>query len=282
MNFINRLRLKDLKKIVALKDATGSCLAIDSVYIDSTFFKKIYKFFPAQHESTDIVCTLIEKWLQQSPSHKVSLRTCARYGYESLFKCIYDRFRLPIHVNHSELLRYQYFPELDDCFTSDGATSRIHACFSTTNRTSLQLCCDPNHDTKKIRVIRPTAMIWTKLQKHQDIYKKLNKQTVRVCYSNHASYTEVRDLLLYLKPKSIELNVIPTCTAAKADMKLEIQNILAAYQTVKVQDSNNELATLNSKISFSNILKRPRPIQPLLNSNISDEDDDMILTKILK
>lgn len=214
----------------------------------------------------------------------MSLRTCARYGYESLFKCIYDRFRLPIHVNDSELVKYQYVPELDDCFTTDGASSRIHACFSTIKRNSLQLCCDPNHDTKKILVIRPTAMIWTKWRPDQAIHAgELDEQFVRVCYSNHASYTEVRDLLLYLRPKSIELNVVPTCTADKAEMNLEIKNILAEYQTVKVEDSNNELATLNSQISFRNIFKRKRP--PILASSgcsLSDEDDDMMLTKPLK
>lgn len=232
-----------------------------------------------QHESTAIVCNLIEKWLQRSSSHKVSLRTCARYGYESLFKCIYDRFRLPIHVNNSELIKYQYVPELDDCFTGNGAASRIHACFSTTNKKSLQLCCDPNHDTKKILLIRPSAMIWTNWKPNEAIYKgELDEQSVHVCYSNHASYTEIRDLLLYLKPKSIELNVMPKCTAARAEMNLEINNILAEYQTVKIENSNTELIALNSQISFSNIFNRQRPIKPLLASSISDEDDDMMLT----
>lgn len=127
-------------------------------------------------------------------------------------------------------------------------------------------------------------MIWTKWQPNQAIFEgELDKQIVRVCYSNHASYTEVRDLLLYLRPKSIELNVVPTCTAAKAEMNKEIKDILAEYQTVRFDDSaNNELATLNSQISFSNIFKRQRTIQPVFASSgcsISDEDDDIMLTK---
>lgn len=214
----------------------GSIVRLDTIYIDSTFFHKSYRHFPDQHESAAAIGDLIEAWLRRSADHVISLRTCARYGYEFLFKAIAERFGQPIHVNVSELEKYQHFPELDGCFTATAAVStthsRIHACFSPSVKNSMvQLCCDPAYETKFVRVIRPTAMAWTNWQRWQAIDDGGgdgggNGQFIRACYSNHASYTEVKDLLLHLKPGRVELNVVPGTSTARKQMMDDLDEVM--------------------------------------------------------
>lgn len=212
------------------RNAAAVCL--DTIYIDSTFFKKSYLNFPDQRESSTAICDHIGKWLQRSSEHVVALRTCARYGYEYLFKTIAERFGASIHVNASELQKYKYFPELDGCFTASATNSRIHACFSSSiKNNSPNLSCNCELDTKLILVIRPTAMLWTNWQRWQAIHSSSsdNEQFIRVCYSNHASYTEVKDLLDYLRPKHVELNVLPNSAVDRKQMMADLDEVMSGF-----------------------------------------------------
>lgn len=207
---IFRLRLKDVQKISALKDvSSSSAIYTDAIYIDSTFFSKSYPYFPTQFESTNKICELIDEWLAKGRDYKILLKTPARYGYEYLFLTIFKRFGQKIHVNETIFNNYQYIPELDNCFTTKGDCCNIHACYSSINKqTRNLLCCQPKYNTAMVRIIKISAMAWINLQAHDDICRKDSENFIRVCYSNHPSYNELKDFLMYLHPKKVELNVI--------------------------------------------------------------------------
>ena len=78
------------------------------------------------------------------------------------------------------------------------------------NKNELPCGYTPVMGELKKMVILPSTMWFTKklCLTSQDIVE-LNRGTYRVCYSFHSSYTEVRDLVTYLKPKRIRPNVKP-------------------------------------------------------------------------
>ena len=62
-----------------------------------------------------------------------------------------------------------------------------------------------------VRSIRPSTMFFT--MGHSDVQPDslhvAGRHLHRVCYSFHSSYSEVRDIVMYLKPKRIVPNVKP-------------------------------------------------------------------------
>ena len=237
--YFNRFQLNTLQKISAFKEPQSESLVkINTIYIDSTFFCKSYLQFPTQFESSNLICDLIAEWLAKGLKYKISLRTAARYGYEFLFQQISERFKIKVHVNAEELEKYHYFPELDNCFTSESNASRIHACFSVMHKNSPLLCCDPDYDPKYICVIKPTAMFWQQWQTSEKFYSKIHDRLYRVCYSNHASYREIQQLVNYLKPDKCEFNVLPSDNDRKIKFMENMNEIIAQY-------SNDIVSTVN-------------------------------------
>lgn len=217
-----------MQKMKLLKNLIGS---LDTVYIDSTFFSSMYENFPEQIRSAKTICGIIKEWLNNNPRHIISLKMPARYGYEILFIEIAALMKTKIHILDDEMKNYKYIPELDNIFTTISQKSRIHACFDYFNKNGKHLTCDPTFDPALIRVIKPTAMIWREWQESMEIVKKEPNEYVRVCYSNHSSCSEIRDFLMFLKPKNVELNVIPTEPNKRKDMLEALSEVMANCQS---------------------------------------------------
>lgn len=256
--YIPSLSKRYVQKVKTLKNSVGT---INTIYVDSTFLSKAYKNFPSQIRSATVICDIIKEWLSKSSKHIVSLKMPARYGYELLFIEIGKRLKLKIHINESEMAKYRYIPELDNIFTTLPNKSQIHACFDYYNKNGKLLTCNPELDPAFIRVIKPTAMIWKEWEESFDLVHKEPNERFRVCYSNHCSRTEIRDFLTYLKPKNVQLNVMPTNSLKKQEMLDELDEIMGRVQSpspecVKVNkippsnwDNLNKLKKINFKFS---------------------------------
>ncbi|KAG4066946.1 hypothetical protein HA402_007694 [Bradysia odoriphaga] len=223
-----RLSKRHMEKIKRLKNLVGS---IDTIYIDSTFLSSDYLNFPGQIRSATTICKIINEWIGKSPKHVISLKMPARYGYEMLYIEIGKRLNVRIHINESEMEKYRFIPELDNVFTTVPSKSPIHACFDYYNKNGKSLTCNPHIDPALIRVIKPTAMLWRQWQESSDIVKLDANKNVRVCYSNHSSMSEIRDFLLYLKPKNVELNVLPQNELQRKTMLEALSEILSEIQS---------------------------------------------------
>lgn len=239
--------MKPLKNLVGL---------IDTIYIDSTFLDKEYTNFPEQIRSVETICDLINEWLAMSSKHVISLKMPARYGYERLFIEIGKMLKMRIHINDEEIQKYRYIAELDNIFTTIPHRSRIHACFDYYNKNGKYLTCSTNLDPALIRVIKPTAMIWKEWKESSEFVKKEANEIIRVCYSNHSSLSEIRDFLLYLKPKNVELNVVPTDSRKKQEMLDTLSEIVGKMQPTNycrhdnIHLSNWDNLSKLSKINF--------------------------------
>ncbi|XP_063710046.1 protein artemis-like [Culicoides brevitarsis] len=240
-----RLNLKELQKIIPFNEYRNS---IDEIYLDSTFLRKNYENFPSQKESCEAIATLIKEWTSLGSNKKILLHISARYGYEWMFIQLFKRLKMKILVKTSEFTSYRYIPELDEAITHLSNSAQIHAC----NKNLKNCDCNAFSPKDEVRTIRVSAMIWQNWDRSKSFVQKDEKlnEFYRVCYSNHASLSEIRDLLRFLRPKEVFLNVIPLDKAEYDKMTETLNSIMKEFQA-----KNEKIGDLELPLSFSNISK---------------------------
>lgn len=94
-----RMNLATLQTITHLHNDDGSTKNIKKMYFDSTFWNKDFANFPSRIQSSDYICSIIKEWISKGKEYFVSLSISAKYGSEYLYKEIYEKLKMPIHVN---------------------------------------------------------------------------------------------------------------------------------------------------------------------------------------
>lgn len=187
----------------------------------------------------------------------VVIRMPANYGYEFLLSQLAEDFPNEIHMASENVRDYSFLPELDGCYSDLLKGTRIHfqceAGQSSRKWSSRTIKCCPLLHEKYIRIIRPTAMKWKDWRKNTPIFEQHEDfpETFSVCYSNHSSFTEIKQLIQFIKAKNVQFNVLPLA---------ERQEILAAFDQIVKDDAEKEAESaesepdLNSIITFSRIV----------------------------
>lgn len=202
-----RLRVNELRKLVALHDLTGEVKSFDRVYLDTTFFSKKYLTFPSREDSLDEMLNLISWWLER-PERLVSLEIPATIGSEFLFVQIARHFR-PVHVSKAMYDLYKHIPEMDAAITLDPSTPIHSSCHenntSPTKLPDMNRVCERARSAASARVIyiKPACITWTNCDYRNGIIVKRDGNRYNVCYSSHCSYEELVAILKYLKPKDV-------------------------------------------------------------------------------
>ncbi|XP_044734491.1 protein artemis [Chrysoperla carnea] len=173
---------------------------IDTLYLDTTFLNPVYDWFPNRAESAKKICDIIQDWLIKDKNNSTFIKLSAVCGSEQLFIAIYEKLKEKIYVHKEYEDVYSKIPEMENVYTFDGNSSRIHA--------SQKFGCCHLCRGNKILQISPTALYWTKdkfvIDKDQQLcISEVGDYSVRVCYSCHSSYSEIKYLLKYLKPKKV-------------------------------------------------------------------------------
>ncbi|XP_053677905.1 protein artemis-like [Anopheles nili] len=181
------------------------------VYLDSTFLNSEYAYFPSRDESTRQIVSLCSEWLAANKRNIVSLWLPANYGSEDLFQQLYEQLHEKIHINESQRGPYMHFLALNEILTNDNA-ARIHACNGILQPQRGLPCrkiTENEDETIFIRTIRPSALRWRGLQRHEPCWKQSDR-LFYVCYSAHASYNELAQFIRSLQPdaRDIRFNVI--------------------------------------------------------------------------
>lgn len=246
-----RFQLNDLEKMTMLKQ-----FHFDEIYLDSTFFRRDYHDFPTQQESVDRVCSLINEWLWKDSTNKVYLDTSARYGYEYLFIAIHKKLKKQICVPLNEYNKYRHIPELNEATTSNPQAA-IHAVRSS----FFQKAVNTDVPLQNQRRIRISAMRWKQWKSDKDISEPNgDSNDLYVCYSNHSSCSEIRDLIKYLKPKRVFLNCVPKENETiKAEMyellRDTMKEIACECDDMKESGADTNLNDHVLKLSLSSIPK---------------------------
>ncbi|GBN77869.1 Protein artemis, partial [Araneus ventricosus] len=212
-----RLPVGDAARLVNLHDEEGRLKPLDALYVDTTFCKEHYLYFPTREQGLEAVISLVGPWLAKGPDHIISLICSAKYNYEFVFVELFKKFHQKIHISEERLRQYRGIKIIEDAVTTVETESRIHACKKDKkNGETFYVIAAPcgyyTEDGKPIKVkyIKLCAMSFKhgaadggKLQ----MYISKDKMH-KVCFSTHSSLSEVRDLVSYLKPKIVYPNVV--------------------------------------------------------------------------
>nr|CAD7456241.1 unnamed protein product [Timema tahoe] len=182
-----RILKGDIKKFKALHSINGKAKTIDTLYLDTTFF------------------TL--------------------YGSEYLFRIVANEFDTKVHVSDRVYSFYKCVPEIKDAVTNDPKLSRIH-CYDTKELQKMLSGFINKSDDKEIHIktIKPSALIF---KNNIDETMKLfysDSDIDRVCYSSHSSFSELKDIILHLKPSKIVPCVQPPYMTIE-DVKLALREL---------------------------------------------------------
>ncbi|KAL4226148.1 Protein artemis [Mactra antiquata] len=200
----------DIEQMHQLRSAE-SVKRIKSIYIDTTFCCPDNLHIPSRQQCIEAVCEIVREWTSQSPQHVVYIQLRAIYGHEPLINAVARRFNKKVHVSKNKYEVYERIQEFSGHFTYDGTSTQLHACdrMCTVDIDGETVPCKDVHDPEKILYILPTTMYFTQFQQLslEKIVKRIKSNFYRACYSFHSSYTEIKDLLAYLKPDRAYANV---------------------------------------------------------------------------
>lgn len=233
-----RLSVGAYKKMKRLHRANGYPKVFDNIYLDTTFLDYSYKYFPSQFDSFKEIYHTAIKWLELNSNNIILLHLPARYGSEYVFIELAKRLNMPVHVSTEVFESYKYLSEIDKAVTLDLSATKIHAC-------EYNKSCEAYHsgNNKFKLVIKPTAMFWRGLKKCGSILWRQGN-SVRVCYSSHASYDELVDMLYYFKPK-----IFTPCVVLKnSEFSNVVNKIMHQIQCGPKEEIQNQFVIKDSCI----------------------------------
>lgn len=223
-----RISKNDFKKIKVFYNNFKQVIKFDKIYLDTTFFSKSYLKFPKREESLDQICKIIYRHINKGREYMIHLITGAYYGYEYVFKKIYEKFNMPVHVRPDSYEFYRLIPDMDASVTMDGSKTQIH-CHCDGYKQNCLFC-----SAGIVQNLVVTAYIWvTDLLEGGISHDDPEKGTVRVCFSTHASFEEGTALIRFLRPKEIEICVLSKDPERNDEMNSIINELLSEIHSPK-------------------------------------------------
>ena len=245
-----------LDRMSALHSDNRRKLKIDELYLDTTFMDERYQNFPGRKESEQKIWELVNNWISQNKlkqrgrkkEYVVMLHPPARYGYENVLNKIYLQSSLEwrVHVPALKYNTYLCHTSLTDCTDEDPSIARyVHACSHKSpiiEHCKNVLPCRENNKNLAVLHIKPSAMWFTndKLVDGPCVQvfgpgdtKRSDCQKFRVCYSTHASFSEIETFIKFLKPDKIVPCVLPGVDEKKRVMVELINDIMKTYEESK-------------------------------------------------
>lgn len=151
-----------------------------------------------------------------------------------------------------EEVREQYLQisEINNCITKDLLNARIFFKPKYLQKTIPSI----EKPERNVLVINLSAMYWTNYDgASRSIVEKIRNDYIRVCYATHNSLEEIKDFLTYLKPKKVNLNVIPTNVKEKFEMFKQLREIQKMYMTMRDDEDEEQPVNVKKRYSFKRI-----------------------------
>ncbi|XP_077549044.1 DNA cross-link repair protein snm1 [Haemaphysalis longicornis] len=171
----------------------GKVKSIRAAYVDTTLCHPDAAYVPTREDSEEALISFFEPKLQAGISLQLNLPG-AKLGYETLFESLSRAFGVKVHVSRGQMSRYEGVEDVTEFLTTDPSGTPIHA-----------NCLCPLRS--KCVIVKPSAMWFAHRVGPTRLIERVSGDFYRLCYSTHASLEEVRDLVRYLKPRSVRANV---------------------------------------------------------------------------
>lgn len=216
---------------------------ITSVYVDTTFCIPEAEKIPSRQECLQLIYGAVSDWLQRPGERVVHVFSRSSYGYEFLMMALFNKFGRKIHVTETQFRRYRFVPTLADILTTKPQSAQIHFCqqraiVNVEERMDMCLlrpavdksqlpCAGELTIRPNVLQIIPSVMYFTKSRTVSPTEMTVceNETTVRMCYSSHSSYEEIRDFLTAIKPEHIYPNVCPNSNVSLDDVRRNLLHL---------------------------------------------------------
>ncbi|XP_060078956.1 protein artemis-like [Ylistrum balloti] len=268
-----RWEASHISNVAALHDG-DSVKPIQSLYVDTTFCHPDCFHIPSRQDCVEAVSGLVKEWIAKGHGHVVHFTPRSNFGHEHLLKEISTRTSLKIHVSNAKVRLYEQICGLRGVFTSDPDETPIHACLREkfTKGDSNSLPCGykaPKHSKINKMVILPSTMYFTKKMRLNlsNIVEKTGG-IYRVCYSFHSSYSEVRNVVTYLKPCKVRPNVKPEPDPSLGEVQKRLNHFL------KMQHVEQKYETVDKK--FGTLKKRKKRKYAQYKDSCTSDSDELV------
>ncbi|XP_011503355.1 PREDICTED: protein artemis [Ceratosolen solmsi marchali] len=239
---INIEDFSNLKSLHYIYNTEFIPLNIDTIYIDTTFFNVDYNFFPSRFSSMKELYITVKDWIEKDPKNVVLLEISALYGSEFIYIELSKILHKKIHVQDQAYKIYKQMEILTNCVTDVSESTPIHACINKNSwKNTLKLKCRSNINQKHILTIVLSAKKWIDKNTSCIIeWDNIRKQTKNLCYSTHASYSELKAFLVYFKPQQVI-----ACVCDKNDRKKIYDLLSSIIQIIKSGEVYNNRMKLD-------------------------------------
>ncbi|XP_074294375.1 DNA cross-link repair protein SNM1 [Silene latifolia] len=182
---------------------------VDILYLDTTYCNPKYRF-PSKEEVTSFVVKTTKACLKKQPKTLIIVGAYS-IGKESVYIAISEALRVKIYANASRRRILQSFdwPHLSKSLCSDGKDTPLHVLpMSSLRHETLKTYLKTYQDRfTAVLAFRPTGWTFSESIGNQlDLIKpnsKGNIQVYGVPYSEHSSFTELKEFVQFLKPRKI-------------------------------------------------------------------------------
>jgi DNA repair metallo-beta-lactamase len=177
----------------------------------------------------------------------VNLIVPARYGYEYLLMQLSSKLKEKIFIHEAEVYeQYSLISLLDACVTTNERGTRIFL-----KPTFVTNSLHKFADKDVVMNLQLSAMFWTNWKQGAPFVLKTGQRSYRVCYATHNSFNEIRDFLLFIRPKKVYLNVVPDDVLQKRRMFKELETIQNQY--LEGEKKKAEEVIPQTKFSFKRL-----------------------------
>lgn len=209
-----RIEKGDIQKYTQLKSYCNGNKILNKIYLDVTFYSKIYWEFQKRSESLETIIKALKKFWEREPDLHVNLEIPAKYGYEFIFKGLARAFKCKIHVDDFTLREYSVLPDMGAFLTTNLGDTQIHrvenCALKGLNYVTIRLTAQLFRSNKFKKPVSKNAQTFCcnthilhsfSLTFQKSIYK-INDRKYAVCFSTHSSYSEIKDFLKHLNYRS--------------------------------------------------------------------------------
>ncbi|KAI4348406.1 hypothetical protein L6164_009133 [Bauhinia variegata] len=204
---------------------------VNVLYLDTTYCNPKYKF-PSKEDVLNYVVKITKNHLNMQPRTLVVVGAYS-IGKECVYLAISKALGVKIHANASRrriLLAFGW-PELSDSLCTNEKDTLLHVLPMSSLRFEILMDYLKSYEEKFAAVLafRPTG--WTfseKIGNHLELIKPISKGNVTIYgvpYSEHSSFTELREFVQFLRPDKI----IPTVNVWRAANREKMQSYFRGW-----------------------------------------------------
>ncbi|XP_062185777.1 DNA cross-link repair protein SNM1 [Phragmites australis] len=198
---------------------------INLLYLDTTYCNPKYKF-PPQEDVIDFVVRTAQRYLQKQPKTLIVVGAYS-IGKENVYLAISRALEVPIYTDASRrrILHSFGWSDLSKRICSCNQSSPLHILpLGSVNHENLKKYLETlNQRFLAVLAFRPTGWTFSEATgKQLDLIKPRSNGRVTIYgvpYSEHSSFTELRDFVMFLRPQK----VIPTVNVGNAASRDKMQ-----------------------------------------------------------